>query len=80
VVEANRAIYEVFLVRTKELNEQEGVDTANTRVIAEALAPNRPSTPRRALVLAALVAGLAAGACLVLLRRYRRPAAALRYE
>jgi uncharacterized protein involved in exopolysaccharide biosynthesis len=80
VVEANRAIYEVFLVRTKELNEQEGVDTANTRVIAEALAPNRPSTPRRALVLAALVAGLAAGACQVLLRRYRRPAAALRYE
>jgi succinoglycan biosynthesis transport protein ExoP len=80
VVEANRAIYEASLVRTKELNEQEGIDTSNTRVIAEALPPNRPTTPRRALVLAALVGGLIAGASLVLLRRYRRPAAAFRYE
>jgi uncharacterized protein involved in exopolysaccharide biosynthesis len=78
VVEANRAIYEASLVRTKELNEQEGIDTANTRVIAEALAPNRPTTPRRALVLAALVAGLIAGASFVLMRRYRRPAPAFR--
>jgi uncharacterized protein involved in exopolysaccharide biosynthesis len=80
VVEANRAIYEVSLVRTKELNEQEGIDTANTRVIAEALPPNRPTMPRRALVLAALVVGLIAGASWVLLRRYRRPAQAFRYE
>jgi uncharacterized protein involved in exopolysaccharide biosynthesis len=80
VVEANRAIYEASLVRTKELNEQEGIDTANTRVIAEALAPNRPTTPRRALVLAALLAGLIAGASFVLMRRYRRPAPAFRYE
>ena len=80
VVEANRAIYEASLVRTKELNEQEGIDTANTRVIAEALAPNRPTTPRRALVLAALVGGLIAGASLVLSRRYRRAAPAFRYE
>ena len=36
--------------------------------------------PRRAFVLAALMAGLVAGAALVLLRRYRRPAAAFRYE
>jgi uncharacterized protein involved in exopolysaccharide biosynthesis len=80
VVEANRAIYEAFLVRAKELNEQGGVDTGNTRVIAEALPPNRPTMPRRAFVLAALMAGLVAGAALVLLRRYRRPAAAFRYE
>lgn len=80
VVEANRAIYEASLVRTKELNEQEGIDTANTRVIAAALAPDRPTTPRRALVLAALVVGLIAGASWVLLRRYRRAAPAFRYE
>jgi uncharacterized protein involved in exopolysaccharide biosynthesis len=80
VVDANRAIYEAFLVRAKELNEQEGVDTGNTRVIAEALPPNRPTMPRRALVLAALVAGLVAGVSVVLLRRYRRPAPVFRYE
>lgn len=80
VVEANRAIYEASLVRTKELNEQEGIDTSNTRVIAEALPPNRPTTPRRALVLAALIAGLVAGGSLVLWRRDRRPAPAFRHE
>jgi uncharacterized protein involved in exopolysaccharide biosynthesis len=80
VVEANRAIYEVSLVRTKELNEQEGIDTANTRVIAEALPPNRPTMPRRALVLAALIVGLIGGATWVLFRRYRHPAQAFRYE
>jgi uncharacterized protein involved in exopolysaccharide biosynthesis len=80
VVEANRAIYEAFLVRAKELKEQGGVDTGNTRIIAEALAPNRPTMPRKAFVLAALMAGLVAGAALVLLRRYRRPAAAARFS
>jgi uncharacterized protein involved in exopolysaccharide biosynthesis len=80
VVEANRAIYEASLVRTKELNEQEGIDTSSTRVIAEALAPNRPTMPRRALVLAALLGGLIAGAAWVLLRRHRRPAPVFGYE
>ncbi len=57
VVEANRAIYEAFLVRAKELAEQENVDTANTRIIAPALAPDKPTTPRTSLMIAALLAG-----------------------
>ncbi|WP_080891148.1 MULTISPECIES: GumC family protein [Bradyrhizobium] len=72
VVEANRAIYEAFLVRAKELAEQENVDTANTRIIAPALAPDKPTTPRTSLMIAALLAGLACGAALVMLRRYSR--------
>jgi polysaccharide biosynthesis transport protein len=66
--EANRAIYDAFLVRAKELGEQGGVDTSNSRVIAEALAPNRPSTPRGSLIPVALAAGLMVGAATVLLR------------
>lgn len=76
VVDASRAIYEAFLVRAKELGEQENVDTNNTRVIAPALPPDRPTTPRRSLVLVALAAGLICGAGLALLRRYRRGAPA----
>lgn len=74
VVEANRAIYEAFLVRAKELAEQENVDTANTRIIAPALAPDKPTTPRGSLVIVALVAGLVCGMALVILRRARRAA------
>jgi succinoglycan biosynthesis transport protein ExoP len=72
--EANRAIYEAFLVRAKELGEQGGVDTSSSRVIAEALAPNRPSTPRGSLIPVALAAGLMLGAASVLLRGRGRPA------
>ena len=72
VVEANRAIYQAFLVRAKELAEQENVDTANTRIIAPALAPDKPTMPRSGLLIVALLAGLACGVALVMLRRYRR--------
>ncbi len=72
VVEANRAIYEAFLVRAKELAEQENVDTANTRIIAPALAPDKPTMPRSGLMIVALLVGLMCGVALVMLRGYRR--------
>ena len=61
-----------FSFGAKELAEQENVDTANTRIIAPALAPDKPTTPRTSLMIAALLAGLACGAALVMLRRYSR--------
>ncbi len=66
--ESNGAIYKAFLVRAKELGEQGGVDTLNTRLIAAALAPNRPITPRRNVLLLALIVGvvLSAGAVWVI--------------
>lgn len=61
IADSNRAVYEAFLVRAKEVDEQGGVDTSNSRVIAVAIPPNRPSGLRGSLVLFALVAGLALG-------------------
>jgi polysaccharide biosynthesis transport protein len=54
--DANRAVYESFLMRTREIREQEHLDTANVRVLADAQpAPGRSWPPRRALILPALL-------------------------
>jgi succinoglycan biosynthesis transport protein ExoP len=41
--QASRAVYESFLNRTRELKEQQDVDTSNTAVITPALPPAKPS-------------------------------------
>ena len=67
--ESNRAVYEAFLKRTKELGEQEQVNTSNMRLIAPALPPASRSGPKLPLVLAGLLfGGLVVGAGLALLR------------
>ena len=48
---ASRAFYESFLVRTREIREQERLDTANVRVLADAEPPRSRSWPPRRLVL-----------------------------
>src|SRR5262249_61887989 len=54
--EASRAVYESFLVRTREIREQERLDTANVRVLADAQPPQGLSwPPRRLLMLPALL-------------------------
>jgi uncharacterized protein involved in exopolysaccharide biosynthesis len=62
-VEASRAVYEAFLVRARETQEQERLDTANVRVISDAQAPIERSFPPRRLVMyaAAAAVGLAGG-------------------
>jgi len=77
--DASRAVYESFLVRTREIREQERLDTANVRVLADAQPPEgRSWPPRRTLMLPALLLlGLLGGivlAYLVEFVRFSRPA------
>jgi uncharacterized protein involved in exopolysaccharide biosynthesis len=69
-VQASRAVYESFLVRSRETGEQERLDTSNVRVISAADLPLRRSWPPGNLLLAlfALIIGLAAGLGIALWR------------
>ncbi|KMO40852.1 lipopolysaccharide biosynthesis protein [Methylobacterium tarhaniae] len=61
-VEASRAVYEAFLVRARELQEQQRLDTSASRIISPASPPEKrigPPTP--VVFVAALVAGLGVG-------------------
>lgn len=69
--EANRAVYEAFLVRARETGEQQSIDTTNARVISSATPPRDASWPPRFLLLAiSLVTGLGLGTAAGLLREY----------
>jgi succinoglycan biosynthesis transport protein ExoP len=61
--DASRLVYEQFLSRSREMREQERLDTANVRILSDAQPPiDRSWPPRRLLmVLAGLLAGLLAG-------------------
>jgi polysaccharide biosynthesis transport protein len=69
-VEASRAVYQAFLVRSRETSEQERVNATNVRVLAEANRPDRRVWPPRSLVVlaAALAFGVATGAGLGFVR------------
>lgn len=60
--ETSRAVYQAFLTRAKELDESQGIDTTNARVISSAIPALRPSGPPAWLTLAgALMFGAVAG-------------------
>ena len=69
-VQANRTVYESFLVRSRETSEQEQVDTKNIRIISKADLPLKRSSPPSSMIVgaAALLLGFAAGVGIVLLR------------
>lgn len=69
-VQANRAVYEAFLLRARQTSEQERLDTKNIQIISKADLPLRRASPpsNTILALAAILLGLAAGSGLVLLR------------
>jgi len=71
-VQASRTVYEAFMVRTREVSEQERLDTTNVRVISPAAPPRSRSFPPRTLLLllAGLVLGVGLGAVLALLREW----------
>jgi uncharacterized protein involved in exopolysaccharide biosynthesis len=79
--EASRAVYESFLVRTREMREQERLDTTNVRILSDAQPPQDRSWPPRRLIilLAGLMPGILGGAglaYLVELMREHSPLAA----
>jgi polysaccharide biosynthesis transport protein len=69
-VQANRAVYEAFLVRARETGEQEQLDTKNIRVISPASVPMYRSfpPPNSLIAFCALLFGVAAGTGLVVVR------------
>lgn len=80
--DAMRSLYQTMLVRVQEAREQEGLQRPDGKVIARALPPASPSSPRTTVVLGgALVGSLLLGLALALLlekmdRRLRRPSEA----
>jgi succinoglycan biosynthesis transport protein ExoP len=52
-VGASRSVYEAYLVRTREVSEQERLDTSNIRVIATPDLPETRSFPPRTLIMLA---------------------------
>lgn len=59
---AKRAVYESFLLRARETNEQRGINTANMSVISVAQPPLEPLGPSRAVtVIGATILGFFAG-------------------
>ena len=69
--ETARLLYESFFTRLQETNVQQGLETADSRLLSEAI-PQPASSPRKARVLAlAGILGLLLGAGLVLLREMR---------
>lgn len=64
--DASRAIYEAFLQRSKELEEQPKIDTDGSQVLSEAQVPTAPSGPRKIIVLVAAGAfGFAVAAAVI---------------
>jgi polysaccharide biosynthesis transport protein len=67
--EASRAVYEAFLMRTRQMREQERLDTTNVRILSDAQPPaDRAWPPRRLIMLlAGLIAGIVGGVGLAFL-------------
>jgi succinoglycan biosynthesis transport protein ExoP len=58
--QANRAVFEQFLLRFKETSEQQSLQKADARIVSPAATPIRPSYPKKLLTL--LISAL--GSCL----------------
>lgn len=68
---ASKVLYEALLARTKEAEQQSNAPSAESRVIAPAMAPGQPSYPNRQnILLMALLGGLALGVGLAFLLDY----------
>ncbi len=60
--EANRKLYETFLARFKETGGQDEIHKADARIISRAEAPDKPSFPKKGLMVAiAFVGSIAVG-------------------
>jgi len=78
-VEANRNVYQSFLKRSRETEEQETLNTSAARIIGEATAPQRRTFPPAMSLIAMIgfaIGGLAAAAWVVAVDRLSIPGAA----
>ncbi len=76
-VEASRDVYQSFLKRSRETQEQESLNTSAARIIGEATVPQRRSFPPAMSLIAMigfLFGGLAATGWIILADRLRPPA------
>jgi len=69
-VQASRAVYEAFLVRSRETGEQQQLDSKNVRVISKAALPLHRSwpPPNTLIAIGTLILGMAAGTGLAFMR------------
>ncbi|OCJ47220.1 hypothetical protein A6U92_13780 [Agrobacterium rubi] len=68
-LESDRAVYEAFLLRTKQLSEQQGTSSENPQIISSAEPPLRKAGPPRTLMMAGGgIFGLILAAGLLILR------------
>lgn len=68
-LDSDRAVYEAFLLRTKQLSEQQGASSENPQIISTAEPPLRKAGPPRGLISAGGgVFGLALAAAFLILR------------
>ncbi len=58
-VDSNRALYDTFMTRLKETAATSDLESANARVVDQAVVPSKPVKPRKALIV--LIAALLAG-------------------
>jgi capsular exopolysaccharide synthesis family protein len=64
---ANRSIYETYLARYKQTIEQDGIATAEARIISRAMPSARPTSPDKSLWgLAAIILGCGSGLAVAL--------------
>ena len=67
--EASRLIYEYFLSRMKETSVQQGIQQADSRILSYAVVPQKPSAPRKMLILMlSAIVGMLIGAAIVWIR------------
>jgi len=70
---ASRQIYEYFLGRLKETSVQQGVHSADSRILSRAVLPVQPSAPKKGrIVIIAMLTGCVIGCVLVLIREMRQ--------
>ena len=67
--DANRSVYEAFLLRARQTGEQINLNTSDIRVIVSARPPQNPAgTSRKLIVLSGLLGGLGLGLALAILK------------
>ena len=72
VADASKTLYQSFLLKYQDLNQQQSVPTSEARVVETATPPRSPSWPRAIFIIPlAILAGLMSGIGLAMLKEHR---------